>query len=250
MLVDFSAGIVRFTKPLPPKTKVYAEYSPQSMRITRGLEQDSAPFVFMEKTMMSKDPVTSANGMIPNPGLLGTPGPVDRMWVFWRKPSTSGVQSSSIYYKTYRVTAELRDSTGKIRALPLDKDGIPTYDQVSLNGKPINFPLEVSWDGKKVFFPASMERYPGQADYPGALATSYTDATGEVANITLDTLTWQEELPETALPTRQSINEGMVSAFADPSVLPTKIWVFWSSTRAGKSDLYYQTISPNFRALY
>ncbi len=54
------------------------------------------------------------------------------------------------------------------------------------------------------------------------------------------------------------MNEGQVFAFADPDGLrnpsdvrykPSLIWVFWTSTRAGSTDLYYQTISPNFRAV-
>jgi hypothetical protein len=36
------------------------------------------------------------------------------------------------------------------------------------------------------------------------------------------------------------------TAFKDP--FQDKVWVFWSSTRAGTTDLYYMTLSPQFYA--
>lgn len=242
MLVDFSAGIIRFSNPLPPKTKVYADYTPQAKRLTRGLEQDSAPFMFIEKTPMVFEPT----GTCPNPGLIIPSNytketPTDRLWLFWRKP-TSGVQASTVYYKTYRIARNLKNP------VELGKDGRPTKPVTLINALG---PCEISWDGKKVFFTAVDERYPGMPGYQGAAQVRYTpNGASRPITVSFDTLTWDEELSETALPTRQSVNEGQISAFADPNVVPSKVWVFWSSTRAGQSDLYYQTISPNFRAIY
>ncbi|MCW3054758.1 MAG: hypothetical protein JWN14_3928, partial [Chthonomonadales bacterium] len=48
--------------------------------------------------------------------------------------------------------------------------------------------------------------------------------------------------PENVLPTDSAVSEGQVSAFKDPFL--DKVWVFWSSTRAGSTDLYYETIAP------
>jgi len=242
MLVDYSAGIIRFTKALPPLTKVYADYTPQARRLTRGPESDSAPFAFIEKTPMS----CPAVGPCPNPGLQppDANAPVDRLWLFWRKPTTSGVMASTIYYKTYRVAVELP------KPVELGKDGKPTK-QVTVTDASGTIPCEVSWDGRKLFFPASAERYPALSGGPGPVTVKYT-AKGENSEteVTFDTLTWQEELRDTALPTRQNVNEAQICAFADAPSVPTRIWVFWSSTRAGESDIYYQTISPNFRANY
>lgn len=221
MIVDYSAGIVRFTKSLPTNTRVYADYTPRAKRLTRGPEQDSTATVFIEK----------AN---------------DRKWLFWRKPATSGVQASTIYYKTYRVTANLP------HPVEIDKTGQTTNTVTILNssGAAITVPFSVSWDGKKIYFPADMERYPGMKDYPGQIGVKYTPKDKSETTEWFESLTWEEELSETALPTRMSVNEGQVAAFADPASSDTRVWVFWSSTRAGQTDLYYQTISPNFRALY
>ena len=246
MLVDYSAGIIRFTNPLPPKTKVYADYTPQAKRLTRGPEQDGAPFTFVEKTPMMAS--GKAGSRVPNPGLVlpsptyDGPTPTDRMWLFWRKPTRSGAQASTIYYKTYRVSAPLPSP------VELDKYGKPTKEVTLTNALG---PCEISWDGRRIFFTALDERYPSMPGYPGPVTISYKPkGSDQEQTVGLDTLTWEVELRETALPTRQAVNEGQVTAFADPDVVPSKIWVFWSSTRAGESDLYYQTISPNFRALY
>ena len=65
-----------------------------------------------------------------------------------------------------------------------------------------------------------------------------------------------------------AVNEGQVTAFQIPANLRTgqpvgsptgfqkvqpyqpaqgsELWVFWTSTRAGTTDLFYETIRPNF----
>ena len=66
---------------------------------------------------------------------------------------------------------------------------------------------------------------------------------------------------EVVLPTDSAVNEGQVTAFQIPASLRTgpaasgapfqtpqgsELWVFWTSTRAGSTDLFYETIRPNF----
>ena len=53
-------------------------------------------------------------------------------------------------------------------------------------------------------------------------------------------------------PIEQAVSEQGLTAFMDPfvaahpSVLrPPLIWLFWSSTRSGNSDVYFQTIAPH-----
>ena len=49
---------------------------------------------------------------------------------------------------------------------------------------------------------------------------------------------------EVFLPTDAAVNEGQLAAFKDP--FQDKAWVFWTSTRAGTTDLYYMTLCPAF----
>jgi hypothetical protein len=235
MIVDYSAGIIRFTKTLPAEAKVFADYTPQAKRLTRGPEQDSNPFMFVEQTPMR-------NAVIPHGGAATMPRPIDRMWLFWRKPAGSGVQASAIYYKTYRM------------AVTLDEPISPLHlGDVTIDGS--TGPCEVSWDGKRVYFTSVDERYAGMIkdaagkDVPVAPVTITYHPAGNPNGTTsqvIESISWQEELHETALPTRLNINEGQVCAFADPCAAFTRVFVFWSSTRAGETDLYYETISPNF----
>jgi len=78
---------------------------------------------------------------------------------------------------------------------------------------------------------------------------------------------WIDELPTTALlgdQTMDMVNEGQLWAVPDPPYppcddwlnktrtqmwTPTSMWLFWTSTRAGTADLFYETISPNFAAM-
>ncbi|MCX8053217.1 MAG: hypothetical protein N3B12_05365, partial [Armatimonadetes bacterium] len=126
MLVDFSAGIVRFTNPLreiknPDGTvtapEVVADYTPQTWRLTTDLAVDDSPRAFIERTLMNP----SANpGMCEWKTSTGDPKPayVDRLWLLWRKAGTA-VESSTIFWKTYRVGVDLsrlewRDSSGNV----------------------------------------------------------------------------------------------------------------------------------------
>jgi len=59
------------------------------------------------------------------------------------------------------------------------------------------------------------------------------------------------ERPETPVPIDQAINEGRVAAFVDPfdsvganTRRPDLIWMLWTSTRTGTSDVFFQTIAP------
>ncbi len=64
------------------------------------------------------------------------------------------------------------------------------------------------------------------------------------------------ERAEAPMPIDQAINESNVTSFIDPfdgvggtpgpMQRPNLFWVFWSSTRGGGSDLFFQTLAPRF----
>ncbi len=103
---------------------------------------------------------------------------------------------------------------------------------------------------------------------PKPIRIRYTPAgatTGEVEVDAYDVF-WLNELPEQSLfgyVGNASVNEGSVYAFADTYTGEqvtyadgytkgprqySKIWVFWTTTRGGTSDLCSATLSPNFSA--
>lgn len=268
MLVDFSAGIVRFTKPLPEikgtdgvvnTPKVVADYTPQTWRLTTDLAADSSPRAFIERTPMNDST---------SPGLVGPNAPVDRLWVFWKKAGTS-VDSSTVYYKTYRMGVDisrLRDAGGSAYpAIPMNGNGTPDAS-LSISGNIGS--AEVDRTGKRIYFTEVDERYrpalkagvPGFANVPVQIEYKIGNKT---IHIDVSDIYWIEELPEQALfgfAADGAVNEGSICAFADPApkardlggtfkpVDSSKIWVFWTSTRSGTSDLFWETISPDFTA--
>jgi len=275
-LVDYSAGVVRFTKPLKEVkiddrlsvTEVFADYTPQTWRLTTDLAVDNSPRAFIERTPMNPTG---------NPGLCeewrDKPlKPVDRLWVIWRKAGP-GVDASTIYYKTYRIGVDLSrlvDNSGN-PARPIGWGDFPA-DMVSGNFGP----WEVDRTGTRIYFSQVDERYrslfkAGSSQIMGpmaslpskALTLTYNNDKGAEQTVTLHDVSWIPELAEQSLTgysAEGSINEGSIWAFADPDpkvevsagtwepIRSSKIWVFWTSTRAGNSDLFWETISPRFAA--
>lgn len=273
MLVDFSSGIVRFTKPLKEvqlssgkfsSPEVHADYTPQAWRITTDSAADSSPRAFIEHTSMTGTQIDGSKvvrGLDPS-WSLDKPAPVDRMWVFWRKTGTA-VDSSTIFYTTMRIGVDLTKLG--LPPIPMNGDGtIPPTAGLEVNNA--LGPWEVDRTGTKIYFSETDERYrsmitPANSAALGAppvdMTIHYDDAKGNAQQKTLYDVSWITELPEQSLfgfAADANVNEGSIYAFADPQpiesgtsggVLSSKIWVFWTSTRAGNSDLFWETLSPN-----
>ncbi|MCL5103391.1 MAG: PQQ-binding-like beta-propeller repeat protein [Armatimonadetes bacterium] len=281
-MIDYSAGIVRFTKALPEVpdgnggfnvSEIFADYTPQTWKITTDKAVNNSPRAFIERTKMYRHATVERDD--PNPGLGQTwagdnapPAPVDRLWVFWRKAGT-GIESSTIFFTTYRVGVDLAKL---ITPTPGAKYQITAVDGAL-------GPWEIDGTGSKVYFTEIDERYrsllkSGSADVlpngPGPITITYKATEGN--NVTTGTVVasdvfWQMEVPEQSLlgfSGDSNVNEGSIYAFADPNpkfwderpltggtwkpVLSSKIWVFWTSTRGGTSDLFWETLSPDFAA--
>lgn len=284
MLVDYSSGIVRFTKPLKEvkvpdavgqrakavrfsTPEVHADYTPQALRITTDSAADGSPRAFIEHTSMMGP--GGQGKKVPGLGSWdnGKPAPVDRLWVFWRKTGTA-VDSSTIFYKTMRIGVDLT----KLGLPPIPVDPVSGEIKNVNNVRVENAlgPWEVDRTGTKIYFSEVDERYRSMftQDNSVALGTppqqitiNYPDASGDPIGVTpLDDISWITELPEQSLlgfAADTNVNEGSIYAFADPqptesgtsaSVLASKIWVFWTSTRGGNSDLFWETLCPNFWA--
>jgi hypothetical protein len=262
MLLDPSAGIVRFTKLLPPKALVVAQYTPQALRLTTGQEPDNLPYTFLQKTRMD-----STYDQV----LIGPNGevPVDRLWVFWRRPNTGGLRASTVYFKTYRLA--LDPPLTDLPAIKMSNDNNVLKPAESLK-MPNDIYCQIDPSGRMIYFteqnemfdamgnlmrPAFEITYRGENDHDVTIRVDglVAPTTVNTGNDTVKTVTrriiWKEELPEAALlgyAADAMVNESQVSAFVDPFELPTKVWVFWASTKEGSTDLFYEAISPNFTA--
>ena len=270
-LVDFSAGVVRFTKPLkevrPGKiTRVYADYTPQTLRITTDKAVDNSPKAFLDQTNMrplfnkAMDPTWD----------IATKGnaPIDRLWVLWRKAGISA-KSSTVYLKSYRVGVDLTKIPGAKPILLTSNGGIPMDNSTSPATPKITMtgnigPWEIDRTGTKIFFTTSDERYrslgyygstSALGGYPGPITIDYVwdDLGGsaeQTATLELTDISWIEEIPEQSLfgfAADTNVNEGSIYGFPDSSIganEPGKLHLFWSSTRSGVSNLFWETFVP------
>ncbi len=235
--VDARTGRVSFPNvTLNRATDVlYASYVPQVMRVSVN-RTDTRPVLDASgavTTIPSPVNTTSANTYSPV-AFLDTKSPartnggrIDRMWVFYRKSDpTSGSSGSSLYYKTMRLMVKIPNYTpgnaitvtGATASETDTKRGIAFFTQ-DAEGAPVTvngYASRVAW-----------------RDELGSM----------IQDVNTKRLFWSS-IPDTILPTDSQINEGQVSAFKDP--FQDKVWVFWTSARNGMSDLYYETISPQF----
>ncbi len=257
-LIDPSAGVVRFTKPLKEQagavSSVWAEYTPQTLRLTTDRAVDNSPKAFIERSPMT--PLINP-GMCAWTDTLGNalPAPsVDRLWVLWRKAS-SGMDVSTIFYRTMRIGVDLARIPGAT-AIRMNPNGVPLAP-VAVTGNLGAW--EVDKTGTKVYFMEVDERYRSLAlngssavmgTPPGPITINYTDLSGASRSVTTEDVTWIPEVPEQSLlgfASEGNINEDSITAFADPMAPGSvpKIWVFWTSTRGGNSDLFWATFAQS-----
>lgn len=247
VMLDFTAGTLKFEKPLPVRDRVVVDYTPETYRMTTGAQADMAPYAFLEKTLR---PVGSSDPSI-FPRNFSGPLSVDRMWIFWRQ-GEGALQSNTIYYKTLRLGLHLG------RPVAVEADGSPTNLEINVgDAGPYDGPWEFDWANNRILFPAEAENLNIWVTYTSSDGRTYEEPQGFTKS-PYKPLGWIRELEETAMPVDSMVNEGQVFAFADPDGLrnpsdplykPSLIWVFWTSSRSGSTDLYYQSLSPNFRAV-
>jgi hypothetical protein len=271
VVLDPQNGTVTFVGIAPRNTdKVVLRYIPQSLRanVTRndsGVVTPPAGWTtdagftgrpHVAATGSNTEPVAfidrSPNARRENIFPALAPGavapPVNRMWLFYKKTNANSTSTASIYYKTMRLMVRL--PRGVIRDYDTKTGQYSLGKHITVNNN--RGPYEVDWVRGRVYFTDADEG--NMVD----ITFDYTrDNAGNPVSFPLTSFRvgWGDEIStavnpgdqttnEAALPTDTAVNEGMVSAFKDP--FQDKVWVFWSSTRSGTSDLFYMTISPQF----
>lgn len=258
VIADAAAGTIRFTvdtrmlarllAPTPtmtadsPDPLILADYTPQTLRVTRGDVSAHDPVIVPVLSDSVNGPVYDASWFLQHRD--GTKwsaeepvaGIADRLWVFWRRTSGAAAGSPSCYYKVLRPGVRVR--AGAIR-------GITTSD---LTVTPM--PQEVNPQTGQIYFPATME---GQV-VTVAYRTPYGASISETHRVT-----WQDETGERPVPMDAAVNEGSLDAFAsyETAAMTTfgsttrtalrkmeRVWLFWSSTRGTGGDIYSATLAP------
>ena len=277
ILVDMRSGTIRFPQVVPDKTDTISiDYIPYVMRLNTSRDDsnldttnpanfgnlggapafrptaaitssgnNTSPVVIFDRALNPRTLLTAPQVVFPN----GANPTIDRMWVLYRKNDPSGVAKSTIYYKSMRLMVKLpypvlltqpaQDGSQQIASpLPIVTGNAGPYEVDYVRGRIYfteadeNSPVSVSYN---YYDPVS-----NQSGSSGTLA--YRVAWGDEISASIQQ--GDQTTPDVALPTDSAVSEGQVAAFKDPFL--DKLWVFWSSTRAGSTDLYFETIAPQF----
>ena len=280
IVVDPKSGTVTFPQVAPLITDtVMVTYTPYVMRLNTSRDDTNVVRSVLSVSPWANDVAFRQRAAVDSPGsnvapvvvfdrginprynlkfpqvVFNTPTApeLDRMWVLYRKNDPSGAVKSTIYYKSMRLMVKLP------RPMALsapDANGnqqlavAPTV--VSAFGPNTIGAYEVDWVRGRIYFTEADEGKTVKIIY-----SYYNPATNSVqsSGTLYYTIGWGDEMSSTQtngdetvaenpLPTDQAVSEGTVAAFKDPYL--DKLWIFWSSTRSNTTDLYYETIAPQF----
>ncbi|MDQ2688610.1 MAG: hypothetical protein M3Y28_12165, partial [Armatimonadota bacterium] len=240
--VDLARGRVRFSPALPNNAAVYAMFYAQARRITTDSRADTNPVAFL-------DPTYKENEAGFRNTAAGTPIPrvqTDRYWYIWRKSGSSGTSTTpTLYYKSQRLTVELRDANNKPVSLLLN-NGLPQVTVTDSAGGSLYDPasggvVDVDWVRGRLYFPMVYFKGGGNSEalegQTVTVAFSYKDNAGKTQSSTVTPIVhWLDEVRnndlqnqpsgggpigaaasmETAIPIDTITNESNVSAFLDP----------------------------------
>ena len=251
VVVDIRTGTVHFPN-IPPSSKqpLYVSYIPQMMRLSiprddSNLDRSNLNAPVTDPILLSKpsglisgssyNPVVvldrspNPRSVYTSPRVVPVGTPTDRMWVLYRKSDPSvKVGGTNIYYRAMRLMVKL--------PTPIQMNN----GTITLTVKKNKGAYEVDWVRGRIYFT--------EADEDSQIDVTYTSSNGKNNYQLTYRVAWGDEnsVGETSLVTDSAVNEGQPAAFMD--LYQNRLWVFWSSTRNGLSDLYYEAIAPLFDA--
>jgi outer membrane protein assembly factor BamB len=258
VVINPVAGTVKFLRAPSPDAMVIAEYNPRAYRLSSidkvaDLAPDVSPFAFIDSYPNPRFSPGQGNPFFdPNGSNNPSPAPpTDRYWVFWRRPGIDK-PGTGIHYKTFRYMVDLNHQVA------VDLFNKPRVDSVEGLTKALTSPVEVDWVKNRLYFTADdalildqtspvprMKANKVRVTYVADDGETYTEdhvvrfAEDDISKSGSGTYTF-------GTVTSVMVNEGQVSAFKDP--WSNKVYVFWTSTRDGGTDIFYEAISPKFYA--
>jgi hypothetical protein len=285
VIIDPSSGIVRFNMdtrrmrtliagltpvgPAPhPDPEISADYSPQTLRITRSDAGSSGPVGLITTT---EEPswlgeVRDLQAQL-SPSRRAESRPVvsrgHRLWVFWRRSAGPIGGGPALYYKTLRPAIKVQRG----RFIDLNITLTPRLDLArgtATGSARALVPEDIDMAEGALYFGAESEGLVGSYGVPVPVDVTYRDPLTGSAKTETHFITWREEIGETPVPLDLSVNEGSLSVFpvyekvqmqVSPQAAPMpvlanhlqKLWLFWSSTRGSGNDIFQATLAPRFK---
>lgn len=248
--LDSRSGTVRFSGGIIPRNgQLQVRYTPKYLRISAGPSANyrGASVVFDDRFIGEFGYwATPSGGAINSTDLVRN----DRWFFAFTRTSPDGGSVSRPYYSTMRFgiqlpTSILTDADGRL----LDGGGNLT---VTVSGMPGGSFYQVDPVNGKIYFTAENEDRTVTVSWRGVDANGVPLSGTFTRSFTIGMI---PETVETAVPIEQATNEGSISLALDPLNgafnrsnyrRPGLVWVFWTSTRAGSPDLFFQTLAPRF----
>ncbi|MCH8977923.1 MAG: hypothetical protein IH945_01610 [Armatimonadetes bacterium] len=262
--VDTRTGSIRFAGALVPRSlRLFVRYAPTYVRISSGpgANYRTVSMVYDDRFIGIYDdpanPVRSLLGDISYWGNEFNIAPAttdllrwDRHVMTFTRTSGDGTQATRPFMLTLRfgvqlpTAIQLNSADGSLTGFQVqwvDSAGLPGSERF----------YQVDPATGRVFFMAGMEDREVRIVYDGVDETGAP--TGSISWLTkVGLLT---ELREEAVPIEQAGNESGMALAMDPLGFaynrldyrrPALYWMFWTSTRAGSPDVFFQTVAPRF----
>ncbi|HWD39680.1 MAG TPA: hypothetical protein VG944_12585, partial [Fimbriimonas sp.] len=238
---DTELGAVRFSQGAPnPNVDVRLTYTPVFLRLTPGGDAAySSPTGIFDSHYLSDYTEwydTSDKPLAASTGVRDT-----RFAFFFGRAAAGQTQTAQPYYTTMRLGLRLPT------AIATGPGGVPASFKVTGNAGP----YQIDAANGRVYFTAVDEDRLVQVTYTGLNETDKSLLPGLVVAGTVSFVLEQNESPVVI---DQAVNESNLSAFLDPFTFPSSntvrnerpplFWLFYTSTRAGGPDVYFQTIAP------
>lgn len=243
VFIDTEAGSVRFSGGIVPRNvRLFVRSSPRFLRLSQraGFNYRNASMVYDDRWADDASYWIGSGGVGLN---LNGAGTNDRFVVGFSRTASQGGTTSRPGIASYRFgvqlpTAIFTDENGRLAA------GAFTFSGAGA--------VQIEPSTGKVFFPATADGQTVTINYRGS------EGGRDLGNITVNlVVSVIPEADDAILALNRSANEtGLVLAL-DPqgggfnnqtgaSRRPNLLWSFWTSTRDGASDVYFQTLAPKW----
>ncbi len=248
--LDPNLGTVRMVGAIPSRSAVLLlTYTPRILRVSGGVGAGYTGSTAMFDNRMIGEfgywARSNNTSLVPPGGPIPSDEVRSARYLFTYGRSAAGAgQASRPYLRTFRLGVQLpapihTQANGNVTA----------FTVTGMAATPTSF-YQVDPANGRAYFTSENENRTVQVTYTGVDETTGLPIVGIQVEAQVTMILERDESP---LAIEQALNESQVTAFYDPfddpdaaDRRPGLIWLFWTSTRAGTPDLYYETIAPRF----
>lgn len=234
--LDPNAGSVRFTGTLPKNAVIQLSYTPRLLRVSSGNAADLYPTVLYDNRYVGDFSYWSSpsGGAAPNTSAITT-----GRYIFTYGATASGNgQTARPQISTYRFGVQLGQAIGT------NSDG--TVKGITVSGNSSYYQVDPG-NGRVYFTDADEDN--------ASVSVTYDDVDGN-QHTEIHPVSILSEAAEQPIAIEGAVNEAQLTAFLDPfgytpppytssnPARPGLIWLFWTSTRGGAPDVFFESIAP------